>query len=48
MNGDMSWMYQTEISFLHQKLNANFGKFNFLGEDGRKVQKFPDQQNSLA
>ena len=46
MNGNMSSMFQTEVNFLTQKLNANFGNFNFFSEGAHEVQSFTDQQNS--
>ena len=44
VNGNMDWMFQTEITFLHGKLCANSDFF--FREDGREVQKFTDQQSS--
>ena len=33
----MRWIYQTELTFSHEKLYANFGKFIFFSEDGREI-----------
>ena len=43
MNGNMSWIYYTEINILTCKIIWKPLKvFFFFREDGREVQKFPD------
>ena len=46
MNGMMTWIDRLKLTFWLEKLYVNFGKFNFLSEDGREVQKFSDKENS--